>query len=121
MQLYGTQATDLLDPSAPPLTITRRAEGVEVEGQRMRPVHSAEEVAALVAEGVGRRKVASQKLNSASSRSHAVLTFYVSAAGAAEAAEAADEGEGDEGDEGDDGEGDGGEGDGARDDGWGRW
>ena len=77
MQLYGTLATDLLVESSPPLKLCRRGEEVVVEGQSRRRVHSACDVAAVVAEGVLRRKVCSQRLNSASSRSHAALTFFV--------------------------------------------
>ena len=78
MQLYGTVATDLLvQESGVSLKIARRENDVVVEGQRRCAVRNAADVAALVAEGVSRRKVASQRLNSASSRSHAVLTFFL--------------------------------------------
>ena len=79
---YGTRATDLLAATEDndcdrSLRIARRDGGVVVEGLSRRPVASRADVAALVATGVRRRRTASQQLNSASSRSHAVLTFYV--------------------------------------------
>ena len=77
MQLYGTVASDLLCSAGVPLKVTRDGE-VVVEGQSVRAVSTPADVEAVVAEGVKRRKVCSQKLNSASSRSHAVLTFHVS-------------------------------------------
>ena len=116
MQLYGTVATDLLvAKSAPsPLKIARRDDEVVVEGLSRRLVSTVDDVNALITEGVSRRKVASQRLNSASSRSHAVLTFYVTsvqtdggrqgdkgdaAAAAAAAATATGDGDGDDDDD----------------------
>ena len=64
MQLYGTQATDLLVQPSKPLKISRREGEVVVEGQSRRAVTSAADVAALVADGVKRRKVSRRKLNS---------------------------------------------------------
>ena len=77
MQLYGTLATDLLVENSVKLKIRHRGDEVAVEGQSRRRVSTPADVAAVVAEGVARRKVCSQKLNSASSRSHAALTFFV--------------------------------------------
>ena len=77
LQVYGTVATDLLVADPAPLRIARRQGEVVIDGQSRRPVATAADVAKLVAEGITRRKVASQRLNSASSRSHAVLTFFV--------------------------------------------
>eukprot|EP00930_Biecheleria_cincta_P002763 TRINITY_DN103762_c0_g1_i1.p1 TRINITY_DN103762_c0_g1~~TRINITY_DN103762_c0_g1_i1.p1 ORF type:complete len:1046 (-),score=148.23 TRINITY_DN103762_c0_g1_i1:98-3235(-) len=80
VQLYGTATTDLLvdDAHAVHLRIARRHDEVLVEGQSRRPLTTEDDIDALIAEGCARRKVASQRLNSASSRSHAVLTFFVS-------------------------------------------
>jgi len=91
MQLYGTTATDLLVANSPPLKIARIAGEVVVEGQCRRCVTTPDDVAALIAEGVSRRKVTSQKLNSASSRSHAVLTFYVASTSDGRERESGDE------------------------------
>ena len=88
MQLYGTVATDLLVDSPAPLKIARREGEILVEGQSRRHVATPNDVAAVVREGAARRKVASQKLNSASSRSHAVLTFFISSFEADENSEA---------------------------------
>ena len=98
MQLYGSVATDLLVAESPALRIIRRGGEVLVESQSRRTVSMPADVANLVAEGITRRKVSSQRLNSASSRSHAVLTFFVhSCEGAHENADAnenaADDGE----------------------------
>ncbi|KAL1518453.1 hypothetical protein AB1Y20_002745 [Prymnesium parvum] len=105
-QLYGTQLTDLLAHTTPRdgngtilrdgngtmprdgrgdggrastelLKVTRHAGEVVVQGACRREVTSVVEVVELIEEGVRRRKVHSHRLNSASSRSHAVLTFYI--------------------------------------------
>jgi hypothetical protein len=81
VQIYLGSVTDLLTPEGAPLTnlnVRETTDGVVVNGVTKRQVCSVEDVAELIGQGSKRRKVASTKLNSTSSRSHAVLTLYVS-------------------------------------------
>ena len=79
LQIYGKHVTDLLDDSKEVrnLDIRKNAVGdVEVEGLSRQVVTTLADVTRLISAGSGRRAVTSTQLNSTSSRSHAVLTFW---------------------------------------------
>ena len=70
LQLYRGHMTDLLSRHD-------RGNLKDLESLTQHPVTSSNEFVRLVNQGTKHRKTASTKLNSSSSRSHAVLTFYV--------------------------------------------
>jgi hypothetical protein len=81
MQIYLGNVTDLLTPQGAPLSnldVRETKDGVVVNGVTKRRVQCVEDVVEVLSTGSKRRKVASTMLNSTSSRSHAVLTLYIS-------------------------------------------
>jgi Kinesin motor domain len=91
LEIYNNSLIDLLIPrasrtapattSAAVMTQLKIREdptrGVFVHGLSVRDVMSVEDVHAVITEGFTRRTTAPTKMNEVSSRSHAVLTFYV--------------------------------------------
>jgi len=79
LQIYGKHVTDLLtsDADLKNLPIRQNNGEVVVEGLSRHPVLKAEDVAVLIERGASRRAKANTELNSTSSRSHAVLTYWV--------------------------------------------
>ena len=85
VQIYNEEVYDLLvDESerpggtTTPLRLVDRGGAARCEGASARAVESAEDVLALLAAARKRRKEANQRLNASSSRSHAIVTLYVS-------------------------------------------
>ena len=79
---YGRSSGGVVPSSAPKLVLRSMARGkgtreTIVEGLSRHAVGSAAEVERLVRVGAARRATGKQDLNEVSSRSHAVLTFYV--------------------------------------------
>jgi len=91
MEIYNDQIYDLLNPDAFPVdAITGEIQGdptlklqedkhgnCHVKGLTKRLVHSEEDALELLFDGELQRAVAEHRLNSGSTRSHCILTFYV--------------------------------------------
>eukprot|EP00814_Leptocylindrus_danicus_P018861 CAMPEP_0116017012 /NCGR_PEP_ID=MMETSP0321-20121206/7806_1 /TAXON_ID=163516 /ORGANISM="Leptocylindrus danicus var. danicus, Strain B650" /LENGTH=1145 /DNA_ID=CAMNT_0003487147 /DNA_START=20 /DNA_END=3457 /DNA_ORIENTATION=- len=80
LELYGEQIRDLLSPSASKITIRDLGgEGVEPQiiGATQAVVKSAEEALQMLEKGSLRRATASTNMNADSSRSHALMTVYI--------------------------------------------
>ena len=85
VQIYNEEVYDLLvDESerpggtTTPLRLVDRGGAARCEGASARAVESAEDALALLAAARRRRTEANQRLNASSSRSHAIVTLYVS-------------------------------------------
>lgn len=81
IEIYNEKVYDLLSPGMAPLAVRDNSDGkVVVQGMTEKRVSSVEEFGQAVAQGAKKRKSAKTLLNAESSRSHAVLSIFVTLA-----------------------------------------
>jgi dienelactone hydrolase len=79
LQIYGKTVSDLLDVQEEPSKLAVRSldNEIVVEGLSRRAVLSPHDIFRLAEEGMRNRATSKHNLNEVSSRSHAIMTFYV--------------------------------------------
>lgn len=77
MEIYNEDIVDLLGESRVPLSIRQAGDSVSIVGLREHPLSSCSTALALLKRGCAGRSTTCTKMNSASSRSHAIFTLIL--------------------------------------------